>query len=96
MRDVSYGAFLWLNLGWDGPPPDEQRRRLKLWCRECGLGDSASLVGEIKQHVQETIRRRRGDGAEDAAQWWQHQLAWLDEYSTHIDLAERPTRAHLS
>lgn len=32
MRDISYGAFLWLNPGWDGRSPEEQRRRLRLCC----------------------------------------------------------------
>ena len=36
-RDVSYGLFLWLNLGWDGRPPEEQRRRIRLWCGAYGL-----------------------------------------------------------
>lgn len=31
MRDISYGAFLWLNLGWNGRSPEDQRRR-------CGCG----------------------------------------------------------
>jgi Ser/Thr protein kinase RdoA (MazF antagonist) len=30
--DVAYGLFLWLNLGWDGPPPREQRRRIHVRC----------------------------------------------------------------
>jgi len=78
IRDVSYGLFLWLNLGWDGPPPDEQRRRIHLWCDAYGLADTRSLIAEVEQRVIETVARRRDDGAEDAARWWHTQLDWLE------------------
>ena len=84
IRDVSYGMFLWLNLGWDGPPPEEQRRRIRLWCDSYGLADRSDLVDEVKQRVRETAIRRRGDGAEDAARWWQHQLEWLERHERAI------------
>lgn len=79
MRDVSYGAFLWLNLGWDGREPDEQRRRIRLWCNAYGLSDRTFLIDEVKARIRETVDRRRGDGAEDAARWWHHQLAWVEQ-----------------
>lgn len=79
IRDVSYGMFLWLNLGWDGPPPGEQRRRIRLWCDAYGLADRTNLIEEVKQRVRETVMRRRSDGAEDAARWWHHQLEWLEQ-----------------
>ncbi len=85
IRDVSYGAFLWLNLGWDGRPPDEQRRRLRLWCEEYGPVNSTVLVSETKARVRETVERRRHDGAEDAARWWHRQLAWLERHEREIE-----------
>ena len=84
IRDVSYGMFLWLNLGWDGPPPEEQRRRIRLWCDAYGLADRSDLIDEVKQRVRKTVIRRRGDGAEDAALWWQHQLEWLERHERAI------------
>lgn len=84
IRDLSYGMFLWLNLGWDGPPPDEQRRRIRLWCDAYGLVDRSDLIDEVRQRVLETVIRRRGDGAEDAARWWHHQLEWLERYDRAI------------
>lgn len=84
LRDVSYGAFLWLNLGWDGPAADEQRRRLRLWCEAYGLRSPEELVDEIKQRVRETVERRRGDGAGDAARWWHQQLGWLEQHEQLI------------
>ena len=84
IRDVSYGMFLWLNLGWDGPPPEEQRRRIRLWCDAYGLADRSDLMDEVKQRVRETVIRRSGDGSEDAARWWQHQLEWLERHDRAI------------
>lgn len=84
VRDVSYGSFLWLNLGWDGPLPQEQRRRIRLWCDAYGLGARIGLIDEIEERVRETVIRRRRDGAEDAARWWQHQLAWLAKHYREI------------
>jgi len=84
LRDLSYGAFLWLNLGWDGRAPDEQRRRLRLWCEAYGLRPPEGLIDEIKQRVRETVKRSRSDGAEDAARWWYHQLGWLEQHQRLI------------
>ena len=81
VRDISYGSFLWLNLGWDGPPPQEQRRRIRLWCDAYGLDDKTGLIDEIKERVRETVIRRRRDGAQDAARWWHYQLEWLTQHS---------------
>ena len=78
IRDVSYGLFLWLNLGWDGPSPDEQHRRIQVWCDAYGLPDTRNLITEVEQRVTETVARRRGDGAEDAARWWRAQLEWIE------------------
>ena len=79
IRDVSYGLFLWLNLGWDGRGADEQRRRIELWCDAYDLPDREGLIGEVRDRVEETVARRRADGAADAADWWHAQLTWIDE-----------------
>lgn len=84
IRDVSYGAFLWLNLGWDGQSPQDQVRRLRLWCDEYRLVSRENLVEEIKQRMRETVKRRAGDGDSDAARWWQHQLGWLQRHERSI------------
>jgi len=78
--DVAYGLFLWLNLGWDGPPPEEQRRRIGVWCDGYGLTGRRGLLAEVKRQVSQTVRRRRGDGAEDAAAGWHGQLRWIQEH----------------
>ena len=80
IRDVSYGLFLWLNLGWDGPGPEEQRRRIRLWCDAYGLFDRDGLIAEVRARVRETIERRRRDGAGAAGEWWHAQLAWIDQH----------------
>jgi serine/threonine protein kinase len=84
IRDVAYGAFLWLNLGWDGQSPQHQVRRLRLWCDEYRLVSRENLVEEIKQRVRETVQRRASDGDSDAARWWQHQLDWLRQHERSI------------
>src|SRR5207247_199872 len=84
IRDVPYGLFLWLNLGWDGPGPEEQRRRIGLWCDAYSLSDTEGLIGEVCDRVIETGKRRRADGADDAADWWHAQLAWLDRHRATI------------
>lgn len=84
IRDVSYGLFLWLNLGWDGREPKEQRRRIRLWCDAYGLANRDDLIGEVKERVRETVDRRRGDGAEDAARWWHGQLGWIEQHEKVI------------
>lgn len=86
MRDVSYGAFLWLNLGWDGRSPTEQRRRLRLWCDAYGLAPPDRVIEEIKQRVTETVCRRAGDGAHDAASWWRDQLGWLEQHERRVTI----------
>ena len=84
VRDISYGAFLWLNLGRDGHSPEDQRRRLRLWCDAAGLPTLDGLVDEIKQRIRETVLRRRRDGARDAARWWERQLGWIEQHERRI------------
>ena len=79
IRDLSLGAFLWLDMGWDGREPEEQRRRLRLWCDAYGLVERSSLIYDMKERIRETVIRRRGQGAEDGARWWDHQLAWVEQ-----------------
>jgi len=79
IRDVSLGAFLWLDMGWDGREPEEQRRRLRLWCDAYGLVVRSSLIDDMKERIRETVIRRRGQGSEDGARWWDHRLAWVEQ-----------------
>jgi len=78
-RDLSLGAFLWLDVGWDSREPEEQRRRLRLWCDAYGLVERSSLIEDMKERIRETVIRRRSQGAEDGARWWDHQLAWVEQ-----------------
>lgn len=75
--DVSYGAFLWLDLGTPERDLVDQRRRIRLRCNAYGLRDRGDLIPDMKARMSETVVRRRRDGAEDAAKWWQDQLEWL-------------------
>jgi Phosphotransferase enzyme family len=84
IRDVAYGAFLWLNLGWDGPEPDEQHRRLHLWRDACGIPDRAPLIDWVKTRILETVASLIRSDAKEAAQWWNHQLSWMERYEAAL------------
>ena len=60
------------------PSREEQRRRLRLWCDAYGLVERASLIDDMKERIRETVIRS-GQGAEDGARWWDHQLAWVEQ-----------------
>jgi len=87
IRDVSYGLFLWLNLGWDGPDPEVQRHRMRIWCESYELEDTSRLLTEVETRIEETVRRRRRDGDEDAAAWWHHQLGWIRRHEETLSLS---------
>jgi len=86
IRDVAYGVFLWLNLGWDGPGPQEQRRRMRLWCDAYGITGRDGLLDEVKRRVACTVRRRRADGAAGPATWWQAQLEWIERNEKRLGI----------
>jgi hypothetical protein len=75
LGDLGYALFLWLNLGTDGPPPDEQARRLRLFCDAYGCEAEPRIVQAVVDAVAETIDRL---GAADL-RWWQVQRRWLEE-----------------
>jgi aminoglycoside phosphotransferase (APT) family kinase protein len=80
IRDVSYGMFLSLNLGWDEPEPAIQCHRIDVWCDAYGLTLRDSLIDDVEQRVRETAIRLGHSGMEAAALWWQHQLTWLQAH----------------
>jgi Ser/Thr protein kinase RdoA (MazF antagonist) len=87
LQDVGYALFLWLNLGTDGPPPDEQARRTKLFCRAYGIAANGGVIDAIVAAVAANIERLRADERGSDAEWWQAQLDWLNQHRG--DLVER-------
>jgi hypothetical protein len=77
LDDVGYAIFLWLNLGTDGPPPAEQRRRIELFCRAYGIEPGDDVLDAATNAVATTIDRLRGEQPQ-AAEWWSAQLEWLE------------------
>ena len=84
MRDVSYGMFLWLHLGWDGPSAERQLGRIRLWCDAYGLTNRSRLIEEVQQRVRETAESLRRAGLEDATRWWYSQLDWVERHQDSL------------
>lgn len=82
IRDISYELFVWLNLG-TGPNQDSSAEEC-----ESGVGPMAlppgNLLSQVKLPITETVHRRHNGGAEDAARWWQMQLAWVKEHKAEL------------
>lgn len=93
IRDVSYGIFLWLNLGTDGPPPDEQRRRIHVWCDAYGLADRSTRIEEVKQRIRRpsvavsamALRTPPAGGSTSSNGWSGTSVPLLDEGPRHVD-----------
>jgi aminoglycoside phosphotransferase (APT) family kinase protein len=87
LQDIGYAIFLWLNLGTDGPPPDEQARRIELFCRAYGVEAHNQVINVIVDAVAANIERLRADERLADVAWWQAQLDWLNRH--RAELAER-------
>jgi hypothetical protein len=57
---------------------------MRVWCDAYGLTGRLGLLGEVKRQVMLTVRRRRRDGAQDAAAWWHDQLQWIEQYQQQL------------
>jgi hypothetical protein len=78
IRDLAYGLFLWLDLGYDGLPLDEQARRTRIFFAGYGLAEPpAHLVDEILERQRE--RAPTAPGGPDAVRWWNTQADWLEQ-----------------
>ena len=87
LRDLAYGLFLWLNLGFDGLPLDEQPRRVRIFFEAYGLGQPpGGLVDELLQQQREKAARTEPRFRE-AARWWGAQADWLEKNRTRFEAA---------
>jgi Ser/Thr protein kinase RdoA (MazF antagonist) len=78
IRDLAYGLFLWLDLGYDGLPLDEQGRRTRVFFAAYGLSEPpAYLVDEILARQRE--RAPTAPGGPGAVRWWNAQADWLEQ-----------------
>lgn len=77
LRDLAYGLFLWLDLGYDGLPLDEQARRTRVFFAGYGLEPPPDLVDEILARQRE--RAPTAPGGPDAVRWWNAQADWLEQ-----------------
>jgi Ser/Thr protein kinase RdoA (MazF antagonist) len=79
LDDLGYGLFLWLNLGTDGPDAVEQARRIRAFCDGYGTAAGPEIVASILSAVASNIERLQEAGRHADIEWWEAQLAWLDE-----------------
>jgi hypothetical protein len=79
LHDVGYALFLWLNLGTDGPPLEEQARRMQVFCRAYGIDAGRTVIDAVVAAVAENLEQLRRVGRVTDAAWWQAQLDWLAE-----------------
>jgi hypothetical protein len=90
LDDLGYAIFLWLNLGTDGPPLEEQARRIGLFCRGYGTTASREIVAAVIDAVADNVVELRLDRRVPDAEWWQTQLQWLrDREGRLVGLLDR-------
>ncbi|MGH3000102.1 MAG: phosphotransferase [Gaiellaceae bacterium] len=80
LQDIGYAIFLWLNLGADGPPPTEQARRIKVFCRGYDIEPDGDVISAVVAAVSGNVERLRKDGRIAETEWWQAQLDWLNDH----------------
>jgi hypothetical protein len=73
-----------LNLGTDGPGAREQTRRMRVFCDAYGIEAGANVVDATRAAVASNIVRLREGGTPAAVEWWQRQLAWLDQHRADL------------
>jgi hypothetical protein len=61
LRDLGYAIFLWLNLGDDGPAPDEQARRITLFGDAYGAAKDERVIAAIVDAVTANVELLRAD-----------------------------------
>lgn len=84
-QDLGYAIFLWLNLGTDGRPPNEQARRISLFCTAYGLDPGSQIVAATIHAVANNIDRHKREDREGDADWWSTQLDWLQRHKPLLD-----------
>jgi hypothetical protein len=87
LRDLAYGLFLWLNLGFDGLPLAKQPRRTRIFFESYGLRQPPrGFVDELLQQQRDKAARTEPSFRE-AARWWGAQADWLERNRTPFEEA---------
>jgi aminoglycoside phosphotransferase (APT) family kinase protein len=93
LEDLGYAIFLWLNLGTDGPRPDEQARRISAFCSAYGSAADSQVTTAIVQAVADNIERLKQEGRHNDVAWWCAQLDWLHHHRRELDRAHDRMRS---
>jgi Ser/Thr protein kinase RdoA (MazF antagonist) len=89
LRDLAYGLFLWLNLGFDGLPLAEQPRWTRLFLEAYGLRETpVGLVDDLLRQQREKAART-DPRFREAARWWGAQADWLERNRARYEEALR-------
>lgn len=84
LEDLGYAIFLWLNLGTDGPEPNEQARRIALFCTAYGIAADGQAIDAILRAVARNIERLELEVRHRDVEWWRAQLAWLERHQHEL------------
>jgi tRNA A-37 threonylcarbamoyl transferase component Bud32 len=85
LEDLGYAIFLWLNLGTDGPPPNEQARRIGVFCTAYGAAAGSEVMTATLRAVADNIERLRREGRHEDVDWWSDQLHWLQKHRRQLE-----------
>ena len=83
--DLGYAIFLWLNLGTDGRDPDEQARRIRLFCKAYRISADRRVDDAILNAIASNVRRLEGQGRHADAEWWRRQLDWVTQHRDELE-----------
>lgn len=83
--DLGYAIFLWLNLGTDGRDPDEQARRIQLFCEAYLVNADRRIVDAILDAVASNVKRLEDQARHADAEWWQRQLDWVTKHRDELE-----------
>jgi len=84
LSDLGYAIFLWLNLGTDGPEPDDQTRRITLFCSAYGKAAAKPAIDATLRAVVRNAERLELEGRQADVEWWRVQLDWLQQHQHEL------------
>jgi hypothetical protein len=84
LEDVGCAIFLWLNLGTAGPEPNEQARRITLFCTAYGIAEERWAIDAVLQAVVMNIDRLERAGRQGDVEWWRAQLHSLQRHRPEL------------
>jgi thiamine kinase-like enzyme len=82
ISDLGYAAWMWLDIGNQDNLPEEQRRRLQLFCQAYGQSFDQSVVKAMLQRQTLLMETSDKQAHSAASVWAKSCYAWTNEYLT--------------